>query len=774
VQTYERHLCKIWRRHIEDWAIPRRMKLRDVLRAIEYNKGNQYISWDPFSFAYYNPFGSDAASGMTEGTQQGTDDAAIYQSTANIIQWLRRVWTSYLGGAVPRVEWWPGDSESDLDNRCAQARGRAYRKIAGDNQDKGFLALCLDYLFLTGSYFTHTRWSMDKTITGTHFEPIMGWADQQILPDRYTCPSCGATTPANLESIDSKRPCIGCGRPLTSANFYPGKSIKVPVQTGQREVPNGQVRWDTWNILNCEVMPQASPQGAGVIGNTPLIDLSCLITKGAYRRMYPGAWEKLRAADADTSGTDTEITRIAQIRALTPGTQRGVVICPNTLSYHRVWFNPDSIYGLDASKEEIQKLADKIGDGCMAVIQENSILDIRKAEATKEWTWCGAEQDAGAYPPAPVHSALDFQDRINDRGNSIDEFHDRAGNPPIIYDAFVWGDAFNGKYLPAGSLVPVAANRDIGRKLEDTCWQPNFKMDNGVYQWLQELFQLVQVLVGVNPSMWGGSDKNIKTGMGQQQSLNTARAAEGGHYQAVVNEWALRANLSVDCFAGNASGDDYLVTKSEDTPEFMNEPIRLVDLRAKAIARPEANQDYPIDYDQQRQLYKELVGMASGKEPNPLVMEVLDTFENRRQAMLYLGPPDMELPEQVARDKVLKDISTIMGAQQPLVPGQDEATGQPVEKPIVEPDRDVDRDYLTPVTIPTVVRYALKNYDQRRKKPANWQALMAYLTIARQYVGEVQAESMLSEGAPGWAGSLGHPAATGKGAAPAAAPRGGA
>ena len=773
LKRYEKHMVNIWKRHIEDWAIPRRMKLRDVLRAIEYNKGNQYISWDPFSFAYYNPFAVGSLPGQTEGSQQGTDEANIYQATANIIQWLRRVWTSYLGGAVPRVEWWPGDSESDLDNRCAQARGRAYRKIAGDNMDKGFLALCLDYLFLTGSYFTYTKWSMDKSITGTHFEPIMGWQDQEILPNRYICPNCGTKTPANLDSIDRRPPCPTCGRPLSSADFYPAQKIKMPVQTGQREVPNGQVRWDVWNILNMEGMPQASPQGGGVIGNSPLWDLSCLVTKGALRRMYPGAWEKLRNADQDTSGTDTEITRIAQIRALTPGTQRGVVVAPNQLSYHRVWFNPDAIYGLeDASKGEIQEMADLIRDGCMAVIQEDTILDIREAQATKELTWCGAEQDAGAYPPAPVMPALDFQDRINDRGNSIDEFHDRCGNPPILYDAYVFGDALNGKFLPAGSLLGTAANRDIGRKLSDGLWQPEFHMDNGIYNWLQELLQMVQLLVGVNPQSYGGSDKNIKTAAGQQQALSTSRAAQGGYYQSVTTEWAVRANLSVDCFANNATKDDYLITKSDDSADFLKEPIRLVDLRANAVARPEANQDYPIDYDQQRELYRELIGMASGREPNPLVMEILDTFENRRQAMLYLGPPDMELPEQVARDKVLKDITTIMTTDQPIVPGQDPATMQPVEKPVVEPDYDIDRDYLIPVTIPTVVRYALKNYQMRQQKPQNWQALILYLQIARQYVKEVEAESILTQGAPGWQGVLGQPAKPGgdQGAGPSGTP----
>ncbi len=61
--------------------------------------------------------------------------------------------------------------------------------------------------------------------------------------------------------------------------------------------------------------------------------------------------------------------------------------------------------------------------------------------------------------------------------------------------------------------------------------------------------------------------------------------------------------------------------------------------------------------------------MASGKEPNPLVMEVLDTFEARREAMRYLGPPDMELPETPFRYKVLADIQILI-SQPPLPTGE--------------------------------------------------------------------------------------------------------
>src|SRR6185437_12443277 len=40
----------------ESWAMQRRLKIRETLKAIEYGKGNQFIVLDPYTDAYYNPF----------------------------------------------------------------------------------------------------------------------------------------------------------------------------------------------------------------------------------------------------------------------------------------------------------------------------------------------------------------------------------------------------------------------------------------------------------------------------------------------------------------------------------------------------------------------------------------------------------------------------------------------------------------------------------------------------------------------------------------------
>lgn len=754
-QKWEGILKDVWRQHTEDWAVARRQVLRDMLRAIEYRNGNQHIGWDPLTSSYVGYNDIVRAQGYQSGTEQGNADYTP-QKNVNIIDWLCRVWCSTLGAAIPGVEWWPGVEDSDLDSRGAVAKDRAYKKIASDNMDKDFLEQCLEYLFLTGSYFRYIRYSMDPQLTGTHFEDVVEMQDQQVSPDRFQCPQCGAQTPVDLNHLPPTPQCPQCGKMMTSADFYPGARMKMPVVTGQREVPNGQVRWDAVCGLSVQVMPHASTTGGGVIANTPLLEYQCDITKGAFRRMYPDSWDLASSSTSDGTAPDSELSRLARMRATTPGGLRWTNALQKMPTLHRVWYTQDAISAWD-NREEAQQLADMVGEGCVGVWYQDKLIDIQPDVMRKRWSWCGCKKNSGAYPVAPVRLALDFQDRVNDRVDGADDYFDRLGCPPVLYNQTVFGEALNGAYLPAGTLLGVPVNLEVGRKMEDGFFQPQFHQDNNVFQWIQALVTMVQLLVGITPQTYGGHQEGIDTFKGQEQALKVAMGVLWLYWNLVRSEWSKAAVLSVDCFAENATNDEFRVTKSIDSGDFDVEPIVVADLDGKADARPEANQDYPIGYEQQRELYKQLFLMAGGKEPNPLVMEVLDTFEARRQAMRYLGPPDMELPETPFHYKVLADIEQLI-ASEPIPSGVvDPQSGQPVMTPSVQPDPDIDD---MEVTIDTTTRYCVRNFKKLQVGSPPLENLRAYLKMAIQIKMKKEAAAanpLLTAGVPGWGGSLGGP-----------------
>src|ERR1044071_8922113 len=104
--------------------------------------------------------------------------------------------------------------------------------------------------------------------------------------------------------------------------------------------------------------------------------------------------------------------------------------------------------------------------------------------------------------------------------------------------------------------------------------------------------------------------------------------------------------------------------------------------------------------------------MQRGKE-NPVLMEILNNYQNRRQMIRYLGPPDMQLPEEDARRWVQRDMQKLIEQAPVQTLEPDPMTGIPTPKlePSIKPNSDLLKDYWDEA-IEAVVIYGLRNGGQ--------------------------------------------------------------
>lgn len=725
--------------HKEMWYEDRNIRVRKALRAIEYDNGNQYIVWDAASGSYFNPF-QDVISGSV--FDSSSDSGRIYNKVNNVCQWARKIFVATLTQKIPKTEWWPGNPESDRDNRAAKAKTQASLKIDRDNEEDQKIELALEYLFNTGSYFRNVYYSMDERVTDTHQEPILGWQPRQLLPSRYSCPNCGTETPVDLSEVDltTEPPpmqCPNCNQKLKSSDFFSGVKVNMPVVVGQKEVPNGAVRYDIWNLLHVDMMPNVDTTSGSPTAKTPLLDLQVEITRGAFRMMYPGAWEEIGEASQEIGAFDSMTARDARLRATAPGLVTSAALTSRMPTYRRVWVTPEAIQMIE-NRDMAGKLTELITKdgrhkGVVVVLLNRKVVDIKYDDVVKRWTWCGSKLGAGAFPPAIIEPGLDVQDRINDRINSVDEFHDRAGNPPILYDETMVGENINGRFLSPGTLLGLPANRDIGRELTSAFFQPKFTMDNGVYNFIQQSMMLFQLLIGCQPQTYGGSDPNIQTKGGQEQALGTAMTIMVLALKQVRREKAQCAKLAVNCLVDNAQDDLTATVRSEDTPDFARVVIPLVDLAGSAEAYPDPSEGYPVSYDEQQQLWKDLVMSAAD---NPIINEFLDDYEAQRMALRYLVNADIDPKQKVARDKCLRDLGKL--TQGKPTKQIDPQTGNTIVIPSTLPDKRVD-DFT--ISVPLTTKYILKNYDLSQTNPLVFDNLMAYLQLCEQYQLEKQIQA---------------------------------
>lgn len=743
------NLMDIRRLYLERWSMPRRILVRNILRKMEYFKGNQYYVVGPDGFTFQDPF-AESDLGAT-GSQQGKDGDDYYRYVTNIIQWFERVLVSSLSASIPSIRFQPSNAQSDLGNRVAQNASRANAYIERLNDEKALLEQKISYLALAGSYFVYTRPVRDGRLSGNDSTETVTeeqMEEREVKPNRYLCKNCGTETPLDQMAVESRLNCGVCRQPVSESDFYPSVKLPMPIVKKAREVPQVQVRKSLYNGLHVAAAHNADSEAGDPVTKSPFLDLSLEIDLGALRSMYPDMWKEL-AGGGDASGSgDNEVDRQSRMQQFTQnnGTawwtrSSGIQTQGQMPTYSRTWLQPEAFNILDL-KEDADRLSGLFPDGCCIASWGGQFLDIRPAVLSDEWTWGGTRRGFGIYPPAILDPAMDFQDKINDAGNTESEYYDRMAVPGIAYDSnAVTGKGLNGKYWAVGTWFPVKVKPKEGRTIQNVLFQPTFHMDAGIKEYQQRLIFMAQMVVGTTPQTYGGGQQHIDTFSGQEQALKVAMGILWLYWSQVRSESARTAKVAIRCLAKNATEHVFDVIKGDDN-QFRNEPVDLDALRNEIDAYPEEEQGYPESREQMAERFEKLITSAV---KNPLIMEMLQPMKNRRIAVRTLLPQDMQIPDEAERIKILEDISRLMqGAPRQAGMGPD---GKPIMMPSVMPDPKLKN--ILALTELTVSEYVTDNYwklkDEQPQQLAN---VMAYLELAVQYNREAQIKDQMGAGPP--------------------------
>jgi hypothetical protein len=110
--------------------MPRRRRIRQIMRAHEYLKGNQYISFDPYQFVYYDPLEA-----VYEGNTED-EDLGIYRYCTNFYQMGCLSFIAALGTKVPKTAYMPNNAEKEEDVATANAGSTLTGNHRAQEQDQ--------------------------------------------------------------------------------------------------------------------------------------------------------------------------------------------------------------------------------------------------------------------------------------------------------------------------------------------------------------------------------------------------------------------------------------------------------------------------------------------------------------------------------------------------------------------------------------------------------------------------------------------------------------
>jgi hypothetical protein len=121
--------------------------------------------------------------------------------------------------------------------------------------------------------------------------------------------------------------------------------------------------------------------------------------------------------------------------------------------------------------------------------------------------------------------------------------------------------------------------------------------------------------------------------------------------------WADVMLLSVDCFRKNRTEDVQMATLSEDG-EYESKAISVADLQGNIQARAEVDDKYPRLKSQQRSVVMQLLGSG-----DPELLAIVSEPANMRQVKSIMGLRDFVIPGEDSSNKQLREIEFLLQGQ---------------------------------------------------------------------------------------------------------------
>lgn len=731
----------------------RRGHVRRMLEAEEFWKGNQYPIWSEKHFNFRTPWDYAIANGRVE-------DQPVYQYVINIYQSTGLTVIAAMSQKVPKVRFFPHSAKSEVDIATARAASDIAELVEKNNNIQ-MMAIREAYLLWTqGGFGTYTRFVRDEAM-GIEQVPVIENSKVPITQDHFNCQACGYEVPmqeaqangvptVSNGSENLSMTCPQCGSPLSDADFEPGEVADVPVISSYDEVPAGFEKMSDFGFLHLKLPPYADSQD--MCGYLQLVmDVDVAAVRAAYEPIEDDidahGSDEFESTSANEGDLYEKQGRMRLYDAPSPygGLRSGMV--NHTITYKRVWLRKWYFSAIDDAqlRKRVRKM---FPDGCFVAFAANEFLEARNENLDDHWTICAAMPGWGMYVPAIGDSTIPLQKQLNDSANIIAEHIDFGSAPPVFYDAeYVSGEALTKQKMRPATFVPMVRNRGgQTRSIKELIHQPELKVDSNIYGYSKSLIEMVQVVSGAMPSLFGGQLRGNETAQAYEQSRDQALGKLQLFWKAVKQHHAATMRLAVECFRRNRTGDaeNVILGKSND---FTSKYIRLADLKGSIIAEPEADEDFPQTWNEIRSNLQQFM------QNNPQVAQIFfNEPANIALVKKFLGSSAIVFSAEANREKQFMEIDELLMSEPvavPQAPTVDQMTGQSNVDPMtgqtpidylstVAPDVHAD-DHV--VHIKALMEWAVDvngGILAKKDNPGGYANAMAHLIAHKKAMAELQ------------------------------------
>jgi len=556
-----------------------------------------------------------------------------------------------------------------------------------------------------------TKWAMAEEESAFDRDPV---EDDAVPP---------ASDAGKMPAVQN---CPQCGAALTDADVTPAETVRVPRRAGIERVPNGQ---EVISIVGA--LELKTPLWAREQHEFPYLIWGIEAHISKLKAAYPHVAERITPGGL---GGDQEYERIARLTVAQGSTmieQTGDVLA-NLVTFQRAWLRPWAFYAIDdrATREQLLAL---FPDGCYAAFAGETYCESRNEGMDDHWRVLHAMPGDGQDRPALGESLISVQERLNDLANIAIETYE-YGIPSTFVDAEIIDlEALEEQTNAPGAMYPVhpRPGQPVGAGFYAT---PQAALSPDMLRHMADLFgPIAQFLSGAFPALFGGEMENQKTASGYAMARDQAMGRLGLPWGRIRKFYSDLMLLALECFRRNRVEDLELPVVSS-SGDWSAETIHLADLAGRVRVYPEADENFPVSWTQQKQTLFQLLQVMGN---DPTFKQAMSDPENMAVLKRVVGLDDLALPGDEARVKQFREIARLL-----LEPPQvftDSLTGVLRVEPSIRPDVFAD-DHAAELA---TCRRWMSSDDGQRAKMANPQgfanvrahAIAHYRAVSAQAAG---------------------------------------
>lgn len=701
-------------------AQARRDFFKRVKKMHQFWRGEQYVYW--------NALRNDWVPPTIEEYQAANQP---FRFVTNIVRPYGLTLIAALSQSVPKIKFWPQSPQQEDDVATADAASAISEHIQRANRMEKLVIDESFHLCLDGMVAGYVRWVVDADRFGTTTKPIIEPVPTE-QPGGFQCPGCELV-------LDQPGECAQCGYPVGPEMELPPVVTEVPTETGQEEIPNGQVVIDMVGALNLKLPLTARDQrDYGYLAYVSEIASAKVIA------VHPHVEEKIGKGDGLGAMYDEQERR--ERISLASG-RRGGGAEPNEslVTYHRIWLRPWT-YQMIKDKKIRESLKTLFPTGCRVIFSDDVYCEATESSMDDHWRVNHVTSGDGQARDGLLWDLLSVQERYNTLKNLQMETY-QHGIPTLFMDRDVvnvkaWANS--GSRPGSGVGVRGRAGTPLSNAFHETT--PAQVSRQAIDEERTLMSDVAQFLTGAFPALFGGGAINTETASGYAMQRDQAMGRLGMVFRQQREFHAELLTIGVEEQKRHMNaGDPMEVALLGPAGVFDSKSVRLDDLRGRYRAYPEADENFPESFSQRKQAVVELLQAKS-----PVIDTALGSPNALRNIWRLVGIRDFESPGEAARKRQYREIQLcLIGAPMPMEPTIDPMTGMLVPS-MPQSSVPVDDEFDDHETHFATVREWMETPAAEAEKASNpegWENVRLHGLAHRAVLEQRMQEQMMAEAA---------------------------